>query len=808
MSRPVQIEAAGVRRTVGPEAFPLSCGATECDLALDVVGAGGPVAWLGQTDGELFVEVARDDVPISCNGVPVTSSQWLRDGDRLRVGNSVIRLSAAGGELGLVVETTEDDVTEPPALLPAEFVGSDAESDRTIRPIAYRPGATGDRAPAVRRRGRAAWAAWIAVALAAGAAWFVFATRSVEIRVEPPPERLRLSGTPPVIRLAGRYLVRPGDHRVVAEKPGYEPLDVTIEVTGESNQTFEFRLSPLPDLVAITTGGVDGARVWVDGIEIGVTPLSPFPLAAGEHELRVEAERHAAHLQPLRVDGGGDSVPVEVQLVPRFATVRFRSEPAGATVQVDGVVIGETPLTADVDEGRRRVRFLLTGHQPFDDTLRIDAGAAIDLPLVRLAPAQAALALDSQPPGAIVTLDGDYAGETPIELAIEPTRASRIGLSKAGYETAWRTLSLRSGERAAIEVDLVPRYGEVAVRAVPPDAELWVDGTARGRADQTLRLVAVPQRIEIRKPGFLDFRTEVTPRPDFPQVVHAILKTEEQIAAERRPPRIRTSEGQELLLIEGGRFRMGAPRREPGRRANETERDVELTRPFYLSTTEISNRDFRRFRAEHLSGQVGGHNLEIDNHPVVRVSWNDAALFCNWLSERDSLDPFYEAAGGRVVAVVPTTNGYRLPTEAEWAWAARFDADGRERKYPWGDALPIPAAAGNFADRSAAGMLSTTLDAYDDGYPATAPVDGFAPDVRGLFQVGGNVAEWIHDGYTVNSPAAEPVVDPIGPDAGELHVIRGSSWMDATISELRLTFRDYGTGGRPDLGFRIARYAD
>jgi len=75
--------------------------------------------------------------------------------------------------------------------------------------------------------------------------------------------------------------------------------------------------------------------------------------------------------------------------------------------------------------------------------------------------------------------------------------------------------------------------------------------------------------------------------------------------------------------------------------------------------------------------------------------------------------------------------------------------------------------------------------------------------------MGGNVAEWVHDYYTIY-PAASTAVetDPLGPQDGQYHVIRGSSWMDSTISELRLTYRDYGDKARPDLGFRIARYAE
>jgi formylglycine-generating enzyme required for sulfatase activity len=236
---------------------------------------------------------------------------------------------------------------------------------------------------------------------------------------------------------------------------------------------------------------------------------------------------------------------------------------------------------------------------------------------------------------------------------------------------------------------------------------------------------------------------------------------------------------------------------------------VELTRAFYLATEEVTNREFHEFREEHKSGHVGQKTLDLDEYPVVEVTWNEATRYCNWLSAKEGLPPAYELQGGTMVGTSPLTTGYRLPTEAEWAWAARFAGTGGGRKYPWGNSLPVAAGSGNYADAAARELVDGTISGYNDGFAATAPVDSFKPNAVGILNMGGNVAEWVHDFYSIYpSSSSTLLVDPLGPEEGEYHVIRGSSWMDSSVTELRLSFRDYGSGSRPDVGFRIARFVE
>jgi formylglycine-generating enzyme required for sulfatase activity len=495
-----------------------------------------------------------------------------------------------------------------------------------------------------------------------------------------------------------------------------------------------------------------------------------------------------------------------VTLVPNWAPVAFDSLPAGAAVRVDGRMVGTTPLTAEVGAGDRSVEIVKAGYRPHRARIQVVADQAQRVPRVALAPADGRLVLSSEPTPATVLVGGVSRGQTPLTLDLPPGRTQLLRLSRVGYDPQSLELTLAAGEERALHVALVAKQSELQVQASPADAELLVDGQPQGAANRVLQLTAEPHQIEIRREGYRTHSQVITGRPGHPQSLEVKLEPLAPAGSDR-PTRVRTAQGLELRLIQPGRLQMGATRREPGRRANEVLHEVELTRPFYVSTTEVSNRQFRSFQPDHLSGQVEGQSLETDDHPVVRVTWEQAAAYCNWLSAQESLPPAYVQRGGRLSASDPLTTGYRLPTEAEWAWVARYPDPKRPLKYPWGEALPVAPGSGNYADASARELLGAALPDYDDRYPVTAPVESFASNPLGLFNLGGNVAEWVHDLYSVQPEGAGAVArDPTGPKEGAFHVIRGSSFMDGTVTKLRLSYRDYGDGARPDVGFRVARY--
>ncbi|MCC7488065.1 MAG: PEGA domain-containing protein [Gammaproteobacteria bacterium] len=664
------------------------------------------------------------------------------------------------------------------------------------------------RAPPPAGRRRRPWWLYGSLALLALLALELFTARAVGIQVTPAQARVTLRGSWLPLQLGGRYLLHPGRYTVELAADGHEPLTAPLVVGEERSQDFHFSLKPLPGRLVLEGAPSGSLQLSVDGQPQQPAADGSYAVAAGSHRLRVVAARYQPYETTVEVTGRGERQAVRVALVPDWADVDIRSEPPGARISVGGEALGVTPATVPVASGQAQIELRLEGYKPWRQSLQVTAGQKLTLPPVTLQEADGLLEVVSLPAGAAVSIDGRYRGVTPLETEIAPGRSHTVLVAKPGHETATRSVAVERRGSASLHVELAARLGVVRVESEPPDAEVLVDGVARGPAGQELQLLAVPHRIELRKAGYASYVTEVTPRPGMPQRVQARLLTPQQAVMAAVPKTVTTKQGQELRLVGPGEFETGAPRREQGRRPNETQRRVRITRAYYIGLREVTNREYREFRPSHTSGAEKYKQLAGSDHPVVMLGWEDAASYCNWLSDREGLPPAYVLRDGALRLAEPATRGYRLPTEAEWEWASRYNGGGGERRYPWGDQMPPEPESGNFADKSARGIVANVLGDYDDGYPVTAPVGRFRPSPLGFFDLGGNAAEWVNDRYSVYGAGDAVLVDPQGADTGQYHVIRGSSWRQASISELRFAYRDFGDQGRLDVGFRLARNAD
>lgn len=296
-----------------------------------------------------------------------------------------------------------------------------------------------------------------------------------------------------------------------------------------------------------------------------------------------------------------------------------------------------------------------------------------------------------------------------------------------------------------------------------------------------------------------------------------------------QPSEATNSIGMKLVLIPAGEFMMGgqepaeelakafaAYNRKPDYFRDEYPRHrVRITKPFYLGRTEVTVGQFRQFVGEtgfqteaEKDGQGGwGYNsalgkcegrdtkyswrnpgfAQTNDHPVLNVTWNDAVAFCDWLSRKER-------------------KTYRLPTEAEWEYAARA---GTTTRYSCGNDPDGLTIVGNVAD---ARGRTTFPHVQEIELPKagrarfTVPVASYPPNAFGLYDVHGNVWEWCSDWYGEDYYAHSPVDDPQGPKSGEMRVRRGGAWNSFPLWA-RAAFRNWNTESSRcvNLGFRAAR---
>jgi len=383
--------------------------------------------------------------------------------------------------------------------------------------------------------------------------------------------------------------------------------------------------------------------------------------------------------------------------------------------------------------------------------------------------------------------------------------STEVRVEAAGFKAARQWAQVQPGKWIQLSFDLVQlqENARLTVRSNVYGDQVYIDGQLKGSTRLDMELTPGRHIVRVEKEGYVPDEQTVELKSGRNAIVRATLskapvadEQAEPVMTKRpavtsapestREPRIGDTwtepvTGMEFVWIAPGCFQMGSPESEAGRSSDERQHQV-CVEGFWLGKYEVTNAQFRRFRRNHDSGKFQGHSLNGDNQPVVEVDWKAASDFAAWLSGKSG-KPF------------------RLPSEAEWEYAARA---GTKTARFWEDDPDEACTYANVGDKNLSRQFGTEdIHDCDDGFIFTAPVGRFQPNPYGLYDVLGNVWEWtcsVDDDYF----GAEMVCASQG--SSGRRVIRGGAWAFAPQHVRSAGREEVWTDDHSIiLGFRLAR---
>ena len=523
----------------------------------------------------------------------------------------------------------------------------------------------------------------------------------------------------------------------------------------------------------VVTSTPNKATLFLNGKEIGTTPKQ-LEQMVGRYVVTAELGKfyHPARQVVSLTTAGAE---VALTLTPAFGSLKVTSQPSGAELWLDGEKVGVTPYEdARKPSGNYEVRVVHAHHLSHRGTIMVSDGMPT-LERVTLEPNYGALDVSSEPPGAAITLNGQATQK------ITPTRFDKlepgvytVGLSLTGYgDWTDRATVVKLG-RTKLAPSLQAKLGLLSVMSAYEDGEMcrgevYVDGEAKGKTPVKLELTATSHELRV-----------VCERGEKSETV-TVTHNEKSTLDWRIPTGPET--GIDWVKIPGGTFQMGS-------KESSNEQPVHRVRvkAFELARTEVTNGQYLAcvkaggctsphwddgscyvyvgsvWRKGKLSDSFRG-----DNQPVVCVDWSQAVAFSRW-------------AGGR------------LPTEAEWEYAAR--SGGRDQRYPWGN------------EKASCRRAIMNDGGLGCGKKQTWPVCSKASgnSAHGLCDLAGNVWEWVEDWYHGDYKGAPSDASAWTSPAGSNRVVRGGGCRNvAGNCRAADRGRDFPGNRFDSLGFRPAR---
>ena len=559
-----------------------------------------------------------------------------------------------------------------------------------------------------------------------------------------------------------------------------EIVRITPEVTEDKDSQYA---------TVIIESNPTQADVYLGNTLSGQTTYQMFNLKAGQTvQFTIKKDNYHPKIIEAELKGGFNDFKT-IHLKPMFGKLIIQSTPSNAKVYIAGKHVGQTPYTNETyPSGAVFVSIRKELYVPVENQQVIIKDEETTTQTFQLEPNFGVLIINSDPEDSEVRLydrkGRDVITEsTPCEIKTHPGKY-KLKISRPGYDELIYDVTLARNSTKRItksDARLRRKIGKINITSEPfkRGAIIYVNDDIKGEIPKTLELPIGHYTIHVKSKEYSGKESiEVT---DGKQVTVKV-KISKGIG-DTFTNKVKLSKGigdtftnslnMTFVLIQPGTFMMGSPSNEPQRDNDETQHQVTLTKGYYIQTTEVTQGQWQAIMGRNPSyfSNCG------KDCPVENVSWDDVQDFIKQLNKKEN------------------TSRYRLPTEAEWEYAARAGSKG-------------PFAFGD--------CLSTNEANYNGNYPLTGcskgeyrktpiAVGSLKANAWGLYDMHGNVWEWCQDRY--GDYPNNAVSDPQGPTSGGPRVVRGGSWYYLAW-DCRSAFRyriEPGFRFR-DLGFRLAAF--
>ena len=533
-----------------------------------------------------------------------------------------------------------------------------------------------------------------------------------------------------------------GKHAYSLSHDLYLPTAGVVDLTAAKKETLNVTMKPDFGTLKITTSPESGATISIDGQPTGkVTACTLEQVKSGEHTVAIRLNMYQTATQKITMQAGGN-LNLPVALIPTFAGVTVTTNPA-SDIYIAGERKGNGTWEGRLLPGIYNFEARKEKYATASEKREVISGQPITITLQPIAKT-GALKVMTTPTDATINLGGENKGTTPATLRNLLVGDYTLALSLQGYATTTKTVTIAEGETAQITETLVNGRA-VTIASEPSGATLSIDGIAVGPTPYSGSLTFGNHALQIQQ-GEKKAEKTVSISQTGGETSFTLSFVLQSFAETVNGAII------EMVAIKGGTFSMGS--------SNYTPVHSVTLSGFSIGKTEVTQAQWKAVMGNNPSDFKG------DNLPVENVSWNDVQDFLGKLNTKSG-------------------KNYRLPTEAEWEYAA-----GSGIGQGWAD-TNTESQLGNYA----------WYDANSNR--TTHPVGTKQPNQFGLYDMSGNVWEWCSDWYGTYQTTDQ--TNPIGASKGSYRVYRGGSW-DHNASYCRVAGRG---GGAPDgrdfnLGFRLA----